>query len=322
MTELFEASSEPAILSRRRTVIGGLTGGIVASSVLLPTAHADSDTGSHDLPVKEIEHIMQASGKMRHGVLTISMNRTDLKSYLPGNIPITPAELLNSAFYFQSVSGGKAFMNGNVCVTLSEIQPFITALIKNGLTVQAFHQHLPDMKPMYWFIHFRGEGPPKALAQAIRDAVGATAQKLPQYSPKHQPTPFDKKKLEDIVGGHATVGSSGVITVSVDRAEQMHLGGVRIHRGLGVAATIAFQPLDPHGTRALAIPDFAMIAPEVDNVFKVMQAQGFYIGCLYNQETDEQPQLYFSHMWATGDVYDLAKKIRKGLDQTKSKFKS
>lgn len=205
---------------------------------------------------------------------------------------------------------------------LSETQPFIQALIKSGLTVQAFHQHLPDMSPMFWFVHFRGEGAPKELAQAAHNAVKVTSIQLPQHPPAKPPTPFDKSKLEKIVGGHAMVGSNGVVTVSVDRAEQIRLGGVSIHPGLGVAATIAFQPLNSAGTEALAIPDFAMIASEVDGVFKVMQAHGFYVGCLYNQETDEQPQLYFAHIWANGDVYDLASKIRHGLNKTNSKFQS
>jgi hypothetical protein len=49
-----------------------------------------------------------------------------------------------------------------------------------------------------------------------------------------------------------------------------------------------------------------------------MRAAGFEIGCLYNQETAEHPQLFFAHMLATGDPQDLAVKIRHGLDHTRS----
>ena len=45
-----------------------------------------------------------------------------------------------------------------------------------------------------------------------------------------------------------------------------------------------------------------------------MRAQGWDIGCLYNQETAEQPQLYFDHMVKSGDAYQLAQEIRDGLD--------
>lgn len=316
-------------LTRRRTVTlgGGVAGGLAVASLIKP-AYADSDNdGDHDkdqgsLPVKQIEQIMQANGTVSSGVLTITMDRKHLKSSLPGNIPVTPGVLLNAAYYFQSTGNGKAAMNANICLKPSETNKFIDALIANGLTVQAFHQHLTDLNPMFWFVHFRGSGDPLKLAQATRNALKATSITLPQHNPAHPPTPFDHKKLAHILGGSAQVGSSGVVTVSVDRAEKIHLGGEKIHPGLGVAATIAFQPLDPHGKKALAIPDFALIAKEVDPVFKTMRSQGFIIGCLYNQETDEQPQLYFSHQWATGDVYDLAQKIRNGLNHTNSKFKS
>jgi hypothetical protein len=34
---------------------------------------------------------------------------------------------------------------------------------------------------------------------------------------------------------------------------------------------------------------------------RVMLARGWFVGCLYNQETAEHPQLYFSHQLKTGD---------------------
>lgn len=48
------------------------------------------------------------------------------------------------------------------------------------------------------------------------------------------------------------------------------------------------------------------------------RGQGFTIHCLYNQETAENPQLYFSHQLKIGDALQLAQQIRKGLDQTNS----
>ena len=51
-------------------------------------------------------------------------------------------------------------------------------------------------------------------------------------------------------------------------------------------------------------------------VVSLMRGAGWQVHCLYNQETAESPQLYFSHMLKTGDVYELAAEIRKGLDLT------
>ncbi len=50
-----------------------------------------------------------------------------------------------------------------------------------------------------------------------------------------------------------------------------------------------------------------------------MRSQGWEINCLYNQETDEQPQLYFSHDYKVGDAYALAAEVRRGLDVTIAK---
>ncbi len=62
-----------------------------------------------------------------------------------------------------------------------------------------------------------------------------------------------------------------------------------------------------------------MTPSEVQNVLAVMRAQHWDIGCLYNQETDEFPQLFFSHQIKTGDAIELAREVRRGLDHTDSK---
>jgi hypothetical protein len=61
----------------------------------------------------------------------------------------------------------------------NELNPFIDALLANGLTFQAMHQHYFDLQPMYWFIHFRGVAAPLALAKAVKGALDATAIPFP-----------------------------------------------------------------------------------------------------------------------------------------------
>jgi hypothetical protein len=67
---------------------------------------------------------------------------------------------------------------------------------------------------------------------------------------------------------------------------------------------------------AAAAPDFSMTSHEVQPVVALMRRRGWHVGCLYNQETNERPQLYFSHMIKNGDHYKLAREIRTGLDRT------
>ena len=87
---------------------------------------------------------------------------------------------------------------------------------------------------------------------------------------------------------------------------------------LNVATAIDIKPLDKSGSKAAVVPDFAMTADEVVPVTRLMRSLGWFDGCLYNQETDEQPQLYFSHMIKVGDPYQLAREVRKGLNLNNS----
>ena len=59
-----------------------------------------------------------------------------------------------------------------------------------------------------------------------------------------------------------------------------------------------------------------MTADETQPVLALMRRAGWDVGCLYNQETAEDPQLYFSHLVKSGDPLTLAREIRAGLDRT------
>jgi hypothetical protein len=179
------------------------------------------------------------------------------------------------------------------------------------------------MNPVFWFIHFRGIGEPTDLAKAAKNAINVTSTPFPQPPPDEK-TPLDAAKLAQILGGSFEIGGSGVVTVSIPRQEKIRLAGIPLKPEAGVEHTVEFEPLDAFGRpgQAVGAPDFALIGKEVNPVFKVMRKQGFSIGCLYNQETDERPQLYFSHQWKVGDPYELATEIRNGLDLTNAAFES
>jgi len=170
-------------------------------------------------------------------------------------------------------------------------------------------------------MHFRGVGHPLELARAVAAVVARTGTPLPQKSATNPKTSLDKDKLEKILGGTAEVADDGVVIVSIPRKETIVLDGVALKSEMGVSHTVAFEPLAGRKRTAVA-PDFALIASEINPLIQTMREQGFTVHCLYNQETAENPQLYFSHQLAVGDAYDLARKIRKGLEGTNTEFKS
>jgi hypothetical protein len=167
---------------------------------------------------------------------------------------------------------------------------------------------------MVWFMHLRGHGPARQIAEACAAVLAATSTPLPQAPPKHPATPLNVHRLEAIIGSAATVGADGVVSFQIPRRDRMYLGGVRISPYLNVYTPVDFQPFG--GNTAVVVPDFGQRADEITRCSRVMREQGWEINCLYNQETDESPQLFFSHDWKVGDAYELAAEVRRGLEQT------
>jgi hypothetical protein len=320
----FDLSSS---LSRRRALqLAGsaAAGGLLATKVpFIGTAGAATVTAPRQapgasveaLPRRKMEAILRTDGSSSNGVLQFGYDRDDLHVTGPQGVVFKPAFQIDGAFCFQSLGHGQALMNGDMALLAHELNPFIDALLANGLVFQAQHQHFFDLDPMVWFVHTRGIGDPLQLARAVHAAISTTMTPLPQHSPANPTTPLDAKRIGEILGGDPTVGADGTVTVDLARRESLVLDGVRINPFLNTMTNIVFQPLAGGGSQhAAAAPDFGMLASEVDPVCRRMRRNGFEIHCLYNQETNEHPQLYFSHQFATGDALDLAARIRSGLD--------
>lgn len=295
-----------------------------------------SGNSAGQLPVDQIEDIIRVEGDIENGILHLEVERKDVDSVRgpagplrPGagapqvpQVTFTPAFELNGDIFFQPLYGGKAFLNADTPLKEEELQPFIFTLLENGLIFQAFHQHLP-MHPQIWFIHYRGTGDAIALAHAVRAALDVTSIPFPQEPPKNPKTPLDPSRLMAILhADQVSVGDEGVVTAWVYRRDQVYIDGVLVNPQANISTNIEFKPLDLDNPKTAAdvVPDFSMESKEVVPVVKLMLNKlGWYQGCLYNQETNEHPQLFFDHMLKRGDPYELAAEIRKGLDLTDTK---
>ncbi|MEX6505557.1 DUF1259 domain-containing protein [Jiella sp. M17.18] len=328
-------SKAPTISMTRRHALA-VGGGLILSASAAPAVLAQSSKsgeagqsgakGGGDLPQKRMEDILQADGKMKNGILGFEVGRKDLDVKGHG-IPFKPSWQVLHEFYFQSIGGGKAIFNGDMAMVAGELNPVIDEILSHGLVFEAEHQHFYGLSPQIWHIHLRGQGDPINLAEGVAAAMKATGVPLPQKSEKNPKTPLDAKKLGEILGGDAEVKEDGVVTVKIPRKEQMTLGGRNIIPLLNVETHVDFQPLEDKPSsgsfiRTAVAPDFAMTTDEIGPLMTVMRNNGFEVHCLYNQETGESPQLFFSHQLAIGDPEKLARIVRKGLDKTNSKFKS
>jgi hypothetical protein len=319
----FPLPSNQSVTRRRLlTLAGGLTASAAtAASPLATTALARPQYRQHGkLPVAEIEAALGAQGNVSHGVLDIGIERRDLTTVTgPQGVIFTPSFELHGDLTFQPLQGGRAFFNGDLALLPQEINGVIDAILRNRLVFQAFHQHFYDITPEVWFIHLRGVGSPVGLARAIRNVLAVTATPLPQQRPSNPTTPLDSGRLAQILRGDAQIGGDGVVTVSVGRAGKIVIGEVEASAEANISTTVEFLPLAADGSRAAVAPDFSMTAVEITPVMREMRRQGWDIGCLYNQESAESPQLYFSHQLKTGDPYALAAEVRRGLDHTRTK---
>jgi Domain of Unknown Function (DUF1259) len=313
------ALSPDAPLSRRRALVlgGSLAGGVLGMPAAATAAsrHSRLLHQSGHLPVKDIEKIIGIEGTVSSGILDISVAREDIGEVRgPEGVVFTPDFQVHGDLYFQPLGRGRAILNGDMALKPGEVNPFIRALLHHGLIFQAYHQHLIEMKPQVWFNHFRAVGGPLQLARAIRAAIEVTSTPLPQ-PPASTHTPLAPERLARILHGSATV-ANGVVTVSVPRTDRIVLGNVVMNTEAGLSTTVEFKPLG--GERASVVPDFALSSREVMPVMRTMTRMGWFIGCLYNQETDEHPQLYFSHQLKSGNAYELAREVRRGLNHTAS----
>ncbi len=319
-------SSSPVTRRRALAIGGGLTAGAVTGGVfpLSATARDRRDArGARKqhgkLPVERMERLLDAKGKVSKGVLGIDIDRDDIGDVAgPIGVTFTPAFEINGTLTFEPLGDHYAFFNGDLALKPDECNPFIDAIIASGLKFQAFHQHYIETTPNVWFIHWRGEGEPLRLARAVKKVLDVTSTPFPQMPPAHPTTPLHAHRLASILHGSAEVGDEGVVTVTVDRKNRIVIDDIDVSPESNIYTEVQFKPLSTTGSHAAVGPDFGMLASEVMPVVTLMRRQGWFQGCLYNQETNEHPQLFFDHMLKTGDAYTLAAEIRRGLDLTDS----
>lgn len=323
-------------LSRRGALRmgAGVTGGLLTAAFGRRLAFAgdnrswgdgdDQDRGGDNNTVpspdvrQKIESILQAQGQVSNGVFSVEIDRKDITDVTLHGVPITPSFQINGTVVYQTIRNGQIMMNADMALKANEIDPFIDALINHGIVFQAEHQHFYDFTPLVWFIHFRAMGDPETVTWGVKAALNKTSTPFPQTPPSNPSSPLPAAEIGRIIGARPQVGGGGVVMLQVPRAEPIMLGGVHINPYLNVETPIAFEPLP--GGQAAAVPDFGMIASEINNVVGTMRRQGWDTGCLYNQETDEHPQLYFSHNFKTGDPLQLAREIRNGLNRMNVKL--
>jgi len=276
---------------------------LASLAAALPASAADADWAGVD----------QALGKQGAdqpgGVRKYALPRSDLRVALDG-VAIKPSLALGGWLAFRPV-GAQAMVMGDLVLTEGEINPVMTRLLADGITVTAVHNHLLRAQPATFYMHVAGQGDPVKLASALRDSLAAGSKTPfgPPAAPAQPAAPLDldTARLEQTLG-HKGTANGGVYQFGIPRADAVSDEGMAVPPPMGTAIAINFQPTG--GGRAAVTGDFALLAGEVNPVLRALRENGIEVTALHNHMLDDQPRMFFVHFWANDDVTRLVQGLR------------
>jgi hypothetical protein len=251
-------------------------------------------------------------------VFRIGMPRTDLKVTVNG-VPVQAGFALGSYAAFKQFNDG-AMVMGDLVLLDEEVNSVMSALFDNGIDVSALHNHLNNMSPHVMYMHYEGHGDPLQLAQALHQALSASATPLSPSVPPPAPAPLSGPQLDmamlDGILGYGGRANGSIVQYSVGRSESILEMGRQLLPAMGVATAINFQPTGA-GTAAIT-GDFVLLGTEVDSVASTLRSNGIQVTAMHQHHIGEEPRLFYMHFWANDDPARLAQGLRAALDQTNS----
>ena len=246
------------------------------------------------------------------GVRRYGFPRSDLVVQLDG-VTIKPALALGSWLAFQPM-GASSVVMGDLVLTPDEVNPVMSALLKDGIRVTAVHNHLLRSTPQTIYMHVRGRGDPARLAASLHAALALSRTPLePPAGGPAAPLGLDAAALDRIMG-RAGKANGGVYQFGFPRAERIVEEGMEEPASMGTATSINFQPVG--GGRSAVTGDFVLLASEVDPVMRSLRSGGIEVTALHSHMLGETPVLYFMHFWAVGNTADLATRLRAAVGLT------
>src|SRR5262247_561096 len=176
---------------------------------------------------KAVEQALGKPGQLQPGeVFRVGMPRTDLSVTVKG-MPVKPGFALGSYAAFKQV-GDHAMVMGDLVLLDEEVPAVMSGLFAGGLTVTAVHNHLNEMSPHVMYMHYEGHGDAVQLAQALRQALAASATPLgrPASEAGVPASSIDPKQIEQALGRTGRDLGAGVFQVTVPRAHAITENGV------------------------------------------------------------------------------------------------
>jgi Domain of Unknown Function (DUF1259) len=125
--------------------------------------------------VKAVQDAVGREGAYKGGVLSFAVPRSN--AITMRGTTITPAQGVAESINFQEAGTGKVATTGDFVLTADEVNPVISALEENQISITALHSHMLREEPRLFFMHFWGTGSAEAMGGGIKAALAKVATK-------------------------------------------------------------------------------------------------------------------------------------------------
>jgi hypothetical protein len=116
--------------------------------------------------------------------------------------------------------------------------------------------------------------------------------------------------------GRSGQKSGDVYRVGFPRTDlHVSVAGAEIKPGLALGSWAAFSGTD---NDAMVMGDLVLLEGEVNPVIKSLRSAGFQITAVHNHLMDEKPHVLYVHYMGHGNVSEISKSLRLGLEQSKT----
>lgn len=255
------------------------------------------------------------------GVFKVTAPRNDVKIAVDGwNMP--PFMGLTSWAAFMEGKKSEAMVTGDLVLFQDEVNPVMSVLFANGVSVTALHNHFFFDDPKVYFMHIGAEGTFEQLATGVRlafakekeiRAANPTPGKLFGNGFAPATNNITGQAIEEAlaVKGQA---KDGMYKVVIGRPAKMACG-CEVNKEMGVNTWAAFAGTDDN---AIVDGDFAATEDELPVVLRTLRAEDINIVAIHHHMTQETPRYLFLHYWGKGSAASLAASLKKTLEVQKN----
>ncbi len=271
---------------------------------------------SEEIPAQyqEVLRLLGRSGDYENKVLKVGIPRADLEVTIQGR-PVPTALGFSGWVAMTEGEHGAHVLMGDLVLLQEEVNPVMSALLKNEIEVTALHNHFFWEEPRIFYMHIHAHGDPLELAKRVRPALDLIGKNTAKRNPLREQTPpgkLDTKKLSEIIG-HEGTQTGPVYKFTIGREDfVMKEHGAVIDARMGLNTWAAFTGTDGD---AVIAGDVAMLEHEVTPVLKALRRNGIEVVATHHHMTEVRPVIIFLHYWGRGPAAQLAGAFRKALDE-------